>query len=704
MIAGAAAVWALVSLVVRGGHAPTALVPVVAVGTLLLTARATAVQSRILLGSVALAPALTALVTGAGLVGDGPLGYANASAALAFLAAAGALVLALRAVRPLVRRGALGLALLWALVPWIQGAYAAAILVWLLPAVAWLGGRTALRRVTTAGAGILAAALGSTVILGVMHGAGTLRGLPARVVGATLGDLRPQLWHDALSALARHPWLGVGPGRFPDVSSVLPGQEAGAWAHSEYLQWAAETGAPGGVLLLILVGWMLATVRRSGAGRGGPVVAVALAGVGVHATIDYVLHFPLVVVLVSALVGIAHAPTEGGTPTTTPGRPRALAAAGAGLAVVWLVLVIPVTALNPRHRGPNRVVWSEGGGLTFHDGLAVAPSPRGLYARLIRSGAFTVEVVADAAVADQEGPARILSSSVSPTARNLTLGQEGDDLVVRIRTDRQDPNGTEHAQRIPDVLGEPGAHHLAVGYGADGLRVHVDGRLRAHEPDLDLALSSWEASFPLLLGNEVLAVRPWRGTVSRVAVHDVQLPVEVVAAHAAGTGDRPDVAPPTGPGSRPLVLHTFRPGRGDVIADVSGREPVVDLTLPSRIDTAPESLIRALLETGPFRPDSPGSGVGPLPTPVVRVLGHVLLFGVLGLLLRRAVSGHPEPRRVRGTVLGVVLVFVAAVEYGQFSRAGSASVMDVVVALGAAAVGLLLAERGGIPDGDGTAA
>lgn len=657
-LAGGAAGWALLSAADGGALLPVAM-PLLPFVVVVLTARATPRQAQAVLGLVAVSPLVVAGVSGTGLADA--LGYANASAALAFVSAAAALVLALRTPHAAVRYGGTGLAGLWALLPWMEGAYAAGVLVGLLALVVWVGGRIATRRLALVGATSLVTALGVTVGLGLVGPSG---GGP---VEGSLGGLRLQLWADALEAIWARPWLGVGPGRFVETSSTFPHEAAAAWAHSEYLEWTVETGLPGGLLLVGLVLWMLAVVARSPAGRGGALIAVALTGVAVHATIDYVLHFPVLVIAVSAMVGVAGTPAGDESVVRSEQRARELVTLGALLLAAAVVLVVPTSVLNPRHRAVNRVAWTAPAGLSFVDGAAVAPPPRELYERLVASGAFTVEVVAAPSSITQEGPARIVSLSASPTERSLTLGQSGDALVVRVRTGADDPNGTDHEQRVRGVFAPGRARHVVVGYGPGGLWVYVDGRPRLHAEDLTVDLRSWEVSHPLVVGNETGGGRGWQGTLSRLAIHDRLLPREVVARR----------------GPEPVVLYRFEQGEGRVVPDVGARPPEVDLAIPAWIDSVPRHFGSTLLDLRAFRrAGADAAAVGGLPVPVVRVLGHLVIFGVLGGVLAGR-RGAPPP----GLVVLIVVGFAVALEYGQFLRAGSASVVDVVAALAAAAAG-----------------
>ncbi len=94
-------------------------------------------------------------------------------------------------------------------------------------------------------------------------------------------------------------------GGFAEQAPTAVADSDAGWAHSAWLQQAAETGLPGGVLLLAL-----GLVAVLGAGRASRRASPSLAGVTVaavlvQASIDYVLHFSAVAVLTSLFAGMA---------------------------------------------------------------------------------------------------------------------------------------------------------------------------------------------------------------------------------------------------------------------------------------------------------------------------------------------------------------------------------------------------------------
>ncbi len=131
---------------------------------------------------------------------------------------------------------------------------------------------------------------------------------------AAIGLLRPALtrhlftpgdpgrilmWRTAARMWGDMPLLGAGLGQFarayPCVMRELAGPaeaEAGAdaWhAHNEYLQAGAETGTPGVVLLVLLIGGLMIARPAEPAGRG---IQAGVLAVAVNAVFNFPFHIP----------------------------------------------------------------------------------------------------------------------------------------------------------------------------------------------------------------------------------------------------------------------------------------------------------------------------------------------------------------------------------------------------------------------------
>lgn len=194
--------------------------------------------------------------------------------------------------------------------------------------------------VTGSRGGILAAAVGGLVVLGLRFGR---RGLAVLGLLLLIGLLAPnpfrdrlyaehvanpvsyarlQIWQSTMLAMAEHPF-GIGLGLFQYVSPQymfpVEGQIArygkvAVTAHNEYLQMGLELGIASVAIFLwgvILIGqeaaWVLKQrLRRWQRGAAAGITA-AIAGVLVHASVDSTLHEPAIAILLAVLVGVLFA-------------------------------------------------------------------------------------------------------------------------------------------------------------------------------------------------------------------------------------------------------------------------------------------------------------------------------------------------------------------------------------------------------------
>lgn len=236
----------------------------------------------------------------------GPVGYANATGQLFVSGSAAALLVVVRTRNHAVRVPALIAAAGLASVGFLNGSLTSAALgaLQLVSLVGLRGARAVRATVLAAGALALLAVL-TTIAVGAVG--------PAAMEGLVEGNLttrRVALWNEAIAIVVENPATGVGVGRFAETSPTALSDPDAAWAHHEFLELAAETGVPALLLVAAFIAWIFVIL----AGRSEPgsaVGAAALAALVIHASMDYVLHFPAVVVAAAAVIGAASAaPTD----------------------------------------------------------------------------------------------------------------------------------------------------------------------------------------------------------------------------------------------------------------------------------------------------------------------------------------------------------------------------------------------------------
>jgi hypothetical protein len=108
----------------------------------------------------------------------------------------------------------------------------------------------------------------------------------------------------------------------------------------------------------------------------------------------------------------------------------------------------------------------------------------GLAQRLRATNAFTLRVRCATDDTNQDGPARIISNSVSPFLRNFTLGQQGSDLVFRLRTPDTGLNGYPPEVHVQGIFADRDAREILATY--DGATLLVAMAHRDHLSSTEL--------------------------------------------------------------------------------------------------------------------------------------------------------------------------------------------------------------------------
>nr|MDJ0837364.1 PKD domain-containing protein [Acidobacteriota bacterium] len=204
-------------------------------------------------------------------------------------------------------------------------------------------------------------------------------------------------------------------------------------------------------------------------------------------------------------------------------------------------------ALDLTIQDPDAISWDPCGGLEVAgDTLITSVANATKINDAIRAGnALTIEAWLVPGSADQSGPARIATLSADGNNRNLTLGQEGDEWVVRLRTTDTGLNGTNPVTRTDTDAAAGLLTHVVYTRDAEGAAaIYVDGTLAATQT-VTGDTSNW-TDYSFALANELTGDRPWLGTFHRVAIYDTALDAAVIAHHRAvgppATCNRPPVA------------------------------------------------------------------------------------------------------------------------------------------------------------------
>ena len=173
--------------------------------------------------------------------------------------------------------------------------------------------------------------------------------------------------------------------------------------------------------------------------------------------------------------------------------------------------------LKPR----EKVSFATGGALQFDGGaFLLSGSEPALTTVSRRDNQLSIETVLKSSRPKQTGPARIVSFSSDGYSRNFTIGQDGDQLLLRLRTTRTGNNGMK-----PEVkLGQLPANrrtHLVVSYRPGQLDCWINGKRSVGTDRVQGDFSNWDPKHHLLLGDEWegRTVRKWIGQIERFSIY-----------------------------------------------------------------------------------------------------------------------------------------------------------------------------------------
>ena len=204
----------------------------------------------------------------------------------------------------------------------------------------------------------------------------------------------------------------------------------------------------------------------------------------------------------------------------TPGLRRIYFALVLLLVVVYGIVGFYPFKLAPPSSGQqeNGAELMPGAGLKFRSpGIARTLAAPAWLQKVIATSDFKLSLEVRATNREQYGPARIFTVSASPSLRNITVGQTGSSLSVRVRTQRTSLNGTP-GYLIKNVFSEPGWRRIEIFVNGKMLEIHVDEDLPVIERLTDRALDVWDSGYRLALGNELTGDRPWLGEIRKAVV------------------------------------------------------------------------------------------------------------------------------------------------------------------------------------------
>lgn len=162
----------------------------------------------------------------------------------------------------------------------------------------------------------------------------------------------------------------------------------------------------------------------------------------------------------------------------------------------------------------------------------------------------------------QDGPARIVTLSLDPYGRNVTLGQVDSNYNMRLRTTATTNNG-KPATAAANALATNLTHFVYTRGNSGQINIYINNQQHT-TATVAGDMSNWDSSYQLALGNELTGDRPWMGSLHLVAIYSRALSeTDVGQNYQAG---------PDGTGNvnqLPIASFSANPVAGIVPLDVS---------------------------------------------------------------------------------------------------------------------------------------
>ncbi len=156
--------------------------------------------------------------------------------------------------------------------------------------------------------------------------------------------------------------------------------------------------------------------------------------------------------------------------------------------------------------------------MTFTRGAVISTAGKAVYEACKRTNELTVEATITPGNLTQSGPARIITLSSTGHARNFTVGQEGANLVFRLRTTSNGTNGSKVEPKLYRLRAGR-AQRVVITYRPGQLSCYVDGKLVMKTDKIQGDFSNWDSKQTLMFGDERDDHRYWNGRLKDVKIH-----------------------------------------------------------------------------------------------------------------------------------------------------------------------------------------
>jgi VanZ family protein len=245
-----------------------------------------------------------------------------------------------------------------------------------------------------------------------------------------------------------------------------------------------------------------------------------------------------------------------------PGNWRYLA--GCAIVAAYPALTLFPYDWTPPVRRMNGASFDDTGAIEFTSfGIARSDAPPPWVAAAMASHQLELHLRVRPTLPGQTGPARIFTLSADTYHRNLTVGQQGEDLIIRLRTPSSDRNGLPQI-RVPGVMDTARTVDVHLLVKDETAEVRIDGATRGRIALGSRPLAAWDPGYRLALGNELTLDRPWQGRVERAEVRTPGFTMDYAA-----PGSPLDVPSPYWAFHQPPQLVPFRPfAPGDIAVNI----------------------------------------------------------------------------------------------------------------------------------------
>ena len=186
--------------------------------------------------------------------------------------------------------------------------------------------------------------------------------------------------------------------------------------------------------------------------------------------------------------------------------------------IYWYFGFNPFLLQKPFEIKTNAVSYSTAIGIQSNGlGIGYTHTPPEWLESAIANTKLDIKLEFQPAKIKQFGPARILTLSKDQRNCNFTIGQDGNDLVFRIRTPISNQNGYP-PYRFKNALKEKDWNQLHISITPGKLNIVFNNVERIYSFIPRHFISQWSPDYQLAVGNEFIDNRPWLGKVRHVII------------------------------------------------------------------------------------------------------------------------------------------------------------------------------------------